>query len=163
VVAAVAAVVVTADQLTKTWALDHAVAPGRHLVGPLWFEATLNPGAAFGLGRGVTPIVETVVIVLVVGLLLFGRWAARVASLPAAVAVGLLLGGAVGNLADRIVRHHRGAVVDFIAAARIGDHDWWPVFNVADASIVVGALLLVALWTRPTKRVELPTRSSPDD
>ena len=58
--------------------------------------------------------------------------------------MGLLLGGAAGNLTDRLVRHHHGAVIDFI------DLKWWPVFNVADASIVCGAiLLLVGARQRP--------------
>jgi signal peptidase II len=51
--------------------------------------------------------------------------------------MGLLLGGAVGNLVDRLIRHHHGAVIDFV------DLRWWPVFNVADASITIGAILLV--------------------
>jgi signal peptidase II len=51
--------------------------------------------------------------------------------------MGLLLGGAVGNLADRLIRDHHGAVIDFI------DLQWWPVFNIADASITIGAILLV--------------------
>jgi signal peptidase II len=56
--------------------------------------------------------------------------------------MGLLLGGAVGNLTDRLVRHHHGAVIDFI------DFRWWPVFNLADASITVGALLLALVLFR---------------
>jgi signal peptidase II len=54
-----------------------------------------------------------------------------------AIAVGLVLGGAVGNMTDRLLRHHHGAVVDFI------DLQWWPVFNVADMAIVVGGALLI--------------------
>jgi signal peptidase II len=52
------------------------------------------------------------------------------------VAMGLILGGALGNLVDRLFRHHGGAVIDFI------DLQWWPVFNVADACLVVGGILL---------------------
>ena len=80
--------------------------------------------------------------VLVVVLLGLGRRASRTATWPAALAMGLLLGGAVGNLADRLVRHHHGAVIDFI------DLHWWPVFNVADAAITVGALLLALVLFR---------------
>ncbi|MGH9059697.1 MAG: signal peptidase II, partial [Acidimicrobiales bacterium] len=61
--------------------------------------------------------------------------------------LGLLLGGAVGNLVDRLVRHHHGGVVDFIDAVRIGGTDYWPIFNVADAAIVVGAVGLVLLYS----------------
>jgi signal peptidase II len=138
----VATVVVVVDQLTKTWALHHTVDP-IHVIGTLRLALTFNPGAAFGLGRGITPVLVLGAIVLVVVLLGLGRTASRTASLPAAVAMGGLLGGACGNLVDRLVRHNSGAVIDFI------DLRWWPVFNVADASITVGAvLLLLAGFTR---------------
>jgi signal peptidase II len=131
-----AAAVVAVDQLTKTWALHHTVDP-IHIIGTLRLALTFNPGAAFGLGRGITPVLVLGAIVLVVVLLGLGRTASRTASVPAAVAMGVLLGGACGNLVDRLVRHNNGAVIDFI------DLRWWPVFNVADASITVGAILLV--------------------
>ena len=92
------------------------------------------------MGRGITPIVETVVIVLVVWLVVASERLSRSAPTPAIVAMGLLLGGALGNLSDRLFRHIQGfpgAVVDFIQAV-----SWWPVFNVADASIVIGAVVL---------------------
>jgi signal peptidase II len=144
----VAAVVVIADQASKTWAVDH-LPPDRHLFGPVWLVLTFNSGAAFSLGRGVTPIVEAIVVVLVAWLLVFSRRASHAASVPAAVGLGLLLGGAAGNLIDRVFRHHHGAVIDFIDAVRIRNHDWWPIFNVADASIVVGVVLLVlSYWRR---------------
>jgi signal peptidase II len=131
-----ATAVVVVDQVTKTWALHHTVDP-IHIIGTLRLALTFNPGAAFGLGRGITPVLVLGAIVLVVVLLGLGRTASRTASVPAAVAMGVLLGGACGNLVDRLVRHNNGAVIDFI------DVRWWPVFNVADASITVGAILLV--------------------
>ena len=68
----------------------------------------------------------------------FGR---TVPSTSAAVGVGMILGGAIGNLADRLFRGHHGAVVDFIYSG------FWPTFNLADASIVCGcAVLALALW-----------------
>ena len=132
----VAAVVVVVDQVAKTWALHHAIDPVQ-VVGSLRLALTMNTGAAFGLGRGITPVLVGGAIVLVVILLGLGRAASRTATLPAVVAMGLLLGGACGNLADRLVRHHHGAVIDFV------DLRWWPVFNVADACITIGAILLV--------------------
>jgi signal peptidase II len=141
----VAALVVIADQASKTWALHH-LPPDRHLV------LTFNSGAAFSLGRGVTPIVEAIVVVLVVWLLVFSRRASRVASVPQAVGLGLLLGGAAGNLIDRVFRHHHGAVIDFIDAVRVGSRDWWPVFNVADAAIVVGVIILIWSFARRSSR-----------
>jgi signal peptidase II len=120
----------------------------RHVTGTLWLDLTYNSGAAFSLGRGVTPVVETIVVVLVAGLLLFGRRAARTATIPVALGVGLLLGGAAGNLVDRLFRHNHGSVIDFVDILRVGRHDLWPVFNLADAAIVVGALTLVLAYSR---------------
>ena len=133
---------VAADQATKTWAEHQST---RHLVATLWLSPTINPGAAFGLGRGVTPVIEVIVVVLVVALVVFGRRAGQVGGWPGVVALGLLVGGAVGNLVDRLARHNHGGVVDFIAVARVGARDWWPVFNVADACVVVGAAVLAVV------------------
>jgi signal peptidase II len=155
----VAAVVVTVDQVTKSVALrlpptviGGQPAYGRHVIGPVYLELTFNSGAAFGLGSGATPIVETVVVVLVAALLLVGGRSSRHPSTAGSVGLGLLVGGAVGNLADRIFRHHDGAVIDFINAAQVGRHEYWPVFNVADACIVVGAALLALHYSRRTSR-----------
>lgn len=145
----IAAAVVAVDQVTKSLAERHlAAGQPRHVVGSLYLDLTFNSGAAFSLGRGVTPVVETIVVVLVVGLLFFGRRAARTATIPVALGIALLLGGAAGNLVDRVFRHNGGAVVDFIDILRIGHRDLWPVFNVADAAIVVGALTLVLAYSR---------------
>ena len=144
----VAVLVVAADQASKTWALHHLRLSDRHLFGPVWLTLTFNSGAAFSLGRGVTPIVEAVVVVLVAWLVIFSRRAGRAASTPVAIGLGLLLGGAAGNLIDRVFRHHHGSVIDFIDALRIGTHERWPVFNVADAAIVVGVLILVLSYAR---------------
>jgi signal peptidase II len=149
---AVAVLVIIADQASKTWALHHLRLSDRHVVGPIWLVLTFNSGAAFSLGRGVTPIVEGIVVVLVAWLLIFSRRAGRAASAPVAVGLGLLLGGAAGNLIDRVFRHHHGAVIDFIDALRIGTHDRWPVFNVADAAIVVGVIILIWSYARQASR-----------
>jgi signal peptidase II len=136
IIIALAVVVVAVDQATKTWALHHTVEP-RHVIWTLRLALTFNSGAAFGLGRGKTTIFVLGAVALVVVLVGLGRRASRTATLPAVIAMGLLLGGALGNLTDRVIRHHHGAVIDFI------DLQWWPVFNVADACITVGAVLLV--------------------
>ncbi|MCB5169639.1 signal peptidase II [Streptomyces bambusae] len=105
----------------------------------LKFEAVRNPGAAFGFGEAFTiifTIIAATVIVVIV------RLARRLYSLPWAIALGLLLGGALGNLTDRIFRSpgvFRGAVVDFIAPAHFA------VFNLADSAIVCGGILIVLL------------------
>jgi signal peptidase II len=140
----VAAMVVAVDQASKTWALHHARSP-RHVIWTLQLAVTFNSGSAFGLWRGASPLIIAGAILLVVILLGLGRAASRTANLPATVAMGLLLGGALGNLTDRLFRHHHGAVIDFV------DLRWWPVFNVADACITIGALLLILVGFRPLR------------
>ncbi len=137
----IAAAVVAADQASKTWALHHTRVPV-HVIGTLRLAVTFNSGTAFGLGQDSTAVIVAGVVVLVVVLLGLGRRASRTAGWTATAAMGLLLGGALGNLVDRLFRHQHGAVIDFI------DLRWWPVFNLADASITVGAALLVFIGFR---------------
>ncbi|MEY9963744.1 signal peptidase II [Streptacidiphilus sp. MAP12-16] len=102
-------------------------------------QATRNPGAAFGMGAAMT-IVFTVIATTVV--VVICRLARKLYSLPWAIALGLLLGGAFGNLTDRIFRSpstFRGAVVDFISVKHFA------VFNLADSAIVCGGILVVLL------------------
>ncbi|GLX20140.1 signal peptidase II [Streptomyces lavendulae] len=118
--------------------LEHQ--PPIEIVGEwLKFSAVRNAGAAFGIGEAFTIIftliAATVIVVIV-------RLARKLYSLPWAIALGLLLGGALGNLTDRIFRSpgvFRGAVVDFIAPAHFA------VFNLADSAIVCGGILIVLL------------------
>lgn len=149
VAVAVAAGVVLVDQLTKWWALGALVfdAP-RHVFGPLSWTLTINKGAAFGLGTGVTPILEVIAVVLVTALAVAAGRAGRATPASVAVAIGLLLGGALSNLGDRAFRSFDGGVVDWIDALRIGNHDRWPIFNLADAAITVGAILLALSASR---------------
>ncbi|MZD04092.1 signal peptidase II [Streptomyces sp. SID5785] len=108
----------------------------------LQLEVIRNPGAAWGVGEAFTIIftlIATAVIVVIV------RLARKLYSLPWAIALGLLLGGALGNLTDRIFRSpgvFEGAVVDFIAPKN------YPVFNLADSAIVCGGILIVLLSFR---------------
>lgn len=139
----VALLVVAADQATKTWAL-HALANRTiHLVWTLQLNLTFNSGVAFGLGKGVTPLLVVAAVVMLVLVMGFGQFHTDPTR---AVAMGLLLGGALGNLVDRLVRSHGGAVIDFI------DAQWWPVFNVADMALTCGVLLLlVTTWRQPAE------------
>lgn len=140
----VAAVVLLADQLTKVWALS-ALDDGarRALVGDLLgLQLTRNPGAALSIATGMTWVLTLVAAVVVLVVL---RTARRAASNAWAVTFGLLLGGALGNLGDRLFREPgplRGHVVDFIA---YGD---WFIGNVADIAIVVAAGLVMLLVAR---------------
>ncbi len=138
-----AAVVVVLDQVTKAVALAHLI-PGHPLVlGDRWLSLTLvmNPGLAFGLLGTIPPAWRWVVAALsIVALLVLARVALRVlptGGVTGVIAVGLIFGGAVGNLIDRA---RFGAVVDFV------DVHWrtwhWPAFNVADSAISVGVALL---------------------
>jgi signal peptidase II len=147
---ATAAAVVAIDQVTKSWALD-ALADGPvDVVWTLRFNLSFNSGAAFGLGRGVAPLLIAVGVVVLVVLIGASRSTATTAA--SAVALGLVAGGAAGNVADRVFRDHGGAVVDFI------DLQWWPVFNVADAAITCGAALLVLAGSRAERDVRTASR-----
>ena len=137
---AVAAVVVTADQLAKAWALRALDDGPVHLIWTLRLNLSFNSGAAFGLGKSLAPVLAPLGILLVLVLLGFGRNA--VTTRPGAIALGLVLGGAMGNLGDRLFRDHGGSVVDFI------DLQWWPVFNLADAAITCGVVALLVTGLR---------------
>ncbi|MBD8060650.1 signal peptidase II [Cellulomonas sp. JH27-2] len=131
--------VLLVDQLTKVWALDSLTAGERTdvLGGWLGFELVFNPGAALSIATGMTWLLTLVAAVVVVVIVRASR---RIGSALWAVSLGLLLGGALGNLIDRMFRQPgiaRGHVVDFIA---YGD---WFVGNVADIAIVVAAVLIV--------------------
>ncbi|MFF6997101.1 signal peptidase II [Streptomyces sp. NPDC008313] len=108
----------------------------------LRFEAIRNAGAAFGFGEAFTVIFTVIAAAVIV---VIARLARKLHSLPWAIALGLLLGGALGNLTDRIFRSpgvFEGAVVDFIAPKHFA------VFNLADSAIVCGGILIVLLSFR---------------
>ncbi len=145
VLAAVAAFVLAADVISKAIVVAHLRQDQPvHLIGNvlmLWL--TRNPGAAFSVGTG-----ETVVFtVIAFGVIVYiARTARKLRSLGWAIALGLLLGGAMGNLSDRIFRApglFRGDVVDWIAVTR-----YYPIFNLADSAIVCGGILTVILAMR---------------
>lgn len=142
----VAAFALALDQLSKAWAVER-LGNGEiiDLAGSLRLRLTMNYGSAFSLADGRGPLISLLALIVVAVLLRTGRHATRPAM---AVALGLVLGGAIGNLIDRAFREGDGflggGVVDFV------DLQWWPVFNVADSAIVVGAILLfVTQWREP--------------
>jgi len=141
----VAAAVLAADQLTKHWALQALADEPIDVVGSLRLNLTFNDGAAFSLGGGRTTLIAVVGLVIVAVIVRMGWTAERRAW---AVGLGIVLGGAAGNLVDRALRAGDGLlggrVVDFI------DLQWWPVFNVADVSLWVGiGVLALASWREP--------------
>jgi signal peptidase II len=133
----VAGLVFLLDRLTKVWAEERLVsAPIDVIQGVLTFRFATNPGGAFSLGQNAPWFFATASILVSI---LIVVTAFRHTNLLTAVALGLVLGGAVGNLTDRLTRGEdffSGRVVDFI------DLQIWPVFNIADAAIVVGAVIL---------------------
>ena len=144
------ALVILADRLSKNWII-HRIRPGYDIPvihGVFRLSHVINTGAAFSLLENLPPngvrialIVFSVVAALIVFALLW--FTGRTLSLTS-VALALILGGALGNLYDRIRLHH---VVDFLAV-RIYHYNW-PDFNVADSCIVIGACLLLLEIFRP--------------
>ena len=131
-----AGLVFVLDRLTKVWAERRLPGdPVEVIPGVLTFRFATNPGGAFSLGQDAPWFFATATVVVSV---LIVVTAFRHTNPVTALALGLVLGGALGNLTDRITRGERftGHVVDFI------DLQIWPVFNIADAAIVTGAVLL---------------------
>lgn len=133
----IASIVVT-DQLTKHWALNRLSGDRTiDLVGSLRFNLAFNRGMAFSQATGAGPVIGALGLVIVIVIVL---WLRRSATGVAAVAAGMIVGGAIGNLIDRLFRGEawlRGAVVDFI------DLQWFPIFNIADSAISIGAVLMI--------------------
>jgi signal peptidase II len=131
--------VVLLDQVTKSWAVS-ALTDGRviHVLGSLQFSLGFNSGFAFSQGQGMGPLVGIFAIIAVLFLL---RAVRKATTQLSALALCAIVAGAIGNIADRFFRGEgwlHGRVVDFV------DVQWWPVFNVADSSITVGACALIA-------------------
>jgi signal peptidase II len=130
--------IVVVDQLTKAWAVA-ALADGPiNVIGSdIRFELTRNSGAAFSGFQGYTPILAVLAIAITV---VIARAARKATDAWILVGLTLVLGGALGNLVDRVFRSPaflRGHVVDFVALGA------FPVFNVADSCITIGAVILV--------------------
>jgi signal peptidase II len=141
---AVAAGIFGADLVTKTIVVATLSdrAPVRLLGGLLTLRVLRNSGAAFSIGTSMTAVFTLIAVMVIVSIL---RTARRLRSLAWAVTLGLLLGGATGNLGDRLFRSPgplRGHVVDWIELPH------WPVFNVADSAIVCGGILAVLIAAR---------------
>jgi signal peptidase II len=131
-------VVVAADQAVTSLALADLHRPV-HVWGPFGLALQYNRGSAFNVLTGSGPLAGILAALITVAVAVIAWRATRVI---ASLGFGLVLGGAVGNLADRLVRSHR-AVVDYVTLTH------WPTFNVGDACITVGVVLLVIslLWS----------------
>jgi signal peptidase II len=144
--------VMVLDQFTKYWALSSLFSPPQvikvlfcfNLV-PVW-----NTGISFGMLAGYSDIMPSIIsgLTIIISIGLVG-WLCVAKSLTLKVALGLILGGAIGNIIDRI---QYGAVIDFIDIHFFGFH--WPAFNLADASITIGVgfFLVDSFFTKGVKQ-----------
>ena len=142
IILSVAAAAVALDQIVKTFA-EHRLSDGHEV--PLIFGArfvlTYNSGAAFSVGAGRSGVFTVLASVTITALTIYAVWLRQ--RPMQAVSFALIIGGASGNLFDRLFRDNGGRVIDFIEAAR-----WWPVFNIADISLFCGVALLLLLSLR---------------
>ena len=127
--------VIIVDVLTKAWARGALATGPRHVVGPLSWQLSYNSGVSFSFGQSVPVVANVLTLVALCAVVV-----AVLRSQPGApgVGLGLVLGGGVANMADRLASATR-QVTDFIAVGR------FPIFNVADAAITIGVLVLVVL------------------
>jgi signal peptidase II len=130
---AIALIVVVADRATTTIVIDH-LHEVRHVWGPFGLALTYNSGFAFSLFSGRAVFVT---VLLCVGVVVVAFVVAQVRTVPLAIGSGLVLGGAAGNLSERIVGGPAGQVPDFITLSH------WPTFNVADACVTVGVVIVI--------------------
>jgi len=149
-----AGLVLLLDQVSKRWVLTWLAEGESWEIAP-WltpvvkFTHVTNTGAAFGLFPGLSAVFMVVAVIVVVAIAVYGRRIPAGQWLPR-VALGMQLGGAVGNLVDRVAL---GSVVDFIDV-QFWPLRTWPIFNLADSSIVVGVaiLFLVMVWEERQER-----------
>jgi signal peptidase II len=126
--------VVVADLVTTAMAVHH-VHEVRHVWGPFGLALTFNSGFAFSLFSGRAAVVS---VLLCVGVVILAVVVSRVRTVPLAIGGGLVLGGALGNLAERLFGDHGGRVPDFVTL------DHWPTFNLADACVTAGVIVVIA-------------------
>lgn len=157
-----AASVAALDQVSKWWVFEHLLRDTRVIEVTSFFNLVTawNTGISFGMfgaGGEVGKWLLIVVAILIVGYL--SRWLRQAESRWTAIAIGLVIGGAFGNVIDRM---RLGAVADFLDVHVAGYH--WPAFNVADSAIVVGAavLLLEALFS-PSETPKTKSTTSKDE
>lgn len=136
--------VVVVDSLSKWWARHYVGRTGRHVWGPVWLRVTYNTGISFSLNR-TGPVGTTLIALVIVLVVMFVAFQA----MPGwpTVGFGLLLGGGISNEVDRLVRAPH-QVTDFISVG------WFPVFNLADAAVSVGFVILVIALMRGSTLVE---------
>jgi signal peptidase II len=157
-VAVAVAVIVAADQATKSIAVARWSDTPRQIIGhDVELFVTRNSGSAFSRFQNLTPLLAVGATVVA---FVLARAARKESDRITLYALVLLLGGALGNLTDRFVRAPsflHGSVVDFV---KVG---WWPVFNVADSCVTIGAVLLIARGLVPPRETTGATGDAPSD
>lgn len=143
------AAVLIADQASKNWALN-SLSDGRtiDLVWTLRFNLVFNSGMAFSQGQGLGRLIGLLAIGVAVWLWFSLR---KATSRLSVIGTSMLIGGALGNVVDRMFRGEKwlaGAVVDFI------DLQWFPVFNVADSAVTVGAAVLIIASVAKSRKAQ---------
>ncbi len=144
------------DVATKTWALATLEGkPSRHIIGTfLQFTFARNSGAAFSFAPGGTIFLTSFALIVVTAI---GYWARKITSRPWGIVLGLVLGGSLGNLSDRIFRtggsrgFFQGEVIDWISTPH------WPIFNIADSAIVIAAVFATFLSLRNIAPISHPS------
>ena len=146
--------VVFFDQLTKFLVREN-MSIGQSVPSSGFFRLTYyeNSGTIFGLFQNAT-VILTVVSIIAIGFLVYFYRSQRAPTLIMRGAIGILMGGAIGNLIDRLAL---GGVTDFVDVGR------WPIFNIADASITVGIFLLIVVTSVAPKKGEAATASDTSD
>lgn len=148
---AVGIITLLADQVSKAWALRSLqIGSPHHVLSTLRFNLAFNTGMAFSRGVSSGPLIGVIAIAIAAAMVFFARQSSSKVQL---VAMGAIIGGALGNVFDRLLRvgalgspvgggFMSGSVVDFI------DVQFWPIFNLADAAVVVGGIVLAVhmLW-----------------
>jgi signal peptidase II len=150
----VAILVIALDSATKTWALHSLSSDPRKIIGSfLEFQLTSNTGAAFSLAQSATIFLSLLSFLAICAIAIFAR---SITSRAWGIALGFLLGGISGNLYDRTFRPPyllHGAVVDWLRLPH------WPIFNLADTSIVISAITIAILLVndvKPRSRHDVP-------
>jgi len=151
----VAGLVLALDQWSKAWVvrnipLNQVWVPFPAISRFFWLKHVSNTGAAFGIFPNSRPFLLSASVVVIVAIIAYSRYFSA-ARWFASLSLGLQLGGALGNFLDRL---RFGSVVDFL------DVPYWPTFNVADSSLVVGTLLLAVLVL--TEKEEIPVQEAVD-
>ena len=126
--------VIIIDQVSKSLAESNLASHSVKLVGPLSLQLVYNSGVAFSIGTGNTVLVTVVEMLVILGIILYTR---TIKATGVAVGFGLVIGGALGNIGDRLFRDNGGSVIDFIHTG------FWPTFNLADSAVVIGIVVIL--------------------